>query len=466
MNKFVGKITSIIFVVNDLFVLKCKVFVLYDDMRAEYIGQVQPQPYQYKGEYLYIDADDKPRFKVKGFGVIENYRNKSAGHGTTHVISLMHDFAKDFLSKINDLQSLAARPIENIKSVLEGTQFYCADPLTAHVTYKPNLGNMEEQKKMKLCGCKEPCFEIGEMSGHLGLMCKHLTEKEDGAGNGLITFCKKFNTPVETYKEQYDQLINDRQKTKDILTQLADKLACNTSCNDIRSFMEYFRNINVRDENFDRCCIMFRHTVNIALKLDKNLNTIPGVSVLRLAADIEIDGSANSREHNGIVIAKGYHKSQSRCKRCALANGKIPCEGNIFADKFGYVIRDCNQYQDSKINILLKNLDVLYIPNVHVINSELTIPFTKYGYIEILEPDPTTIRDVYTIIDQFRPNLYFREEITRSGSINIWIYETRKSYKDHIIYILNNCKHNITSCPNNEINVIDESLKEDEEDEK
>ena len=322
---------------------------------------------------------------------------------------------------------------------------------------------------MKLCGCKETCFERGECWGHLGgVLCKHLTEKEDGTGNGLITFCKKFNTPVETYdtKAQYDQLIIDRQKTKDILTQLADKLACNTSCNDIRNFMEYFRNIDVHDENFNQCCIMFRHTVNIALKLDKNLNTIPGVSALRLAADIEIDGSANSREHNGIVIAKGYHKSQSRCKRCALANGKIPCEGNIYADKFGYVVCDCNQYQDSKINILLKNLDVLCIPNVYVTNSELTIPFTKYGYIEILEPDPTTIRDVYTIIDQFRPNLYFREEITRSGSINIWIYETRKSYKDHINYILNNCKHNMTSYPHNEINVIDESLKEDEEDEK
>ena len=58
MNKFIGKITSFIFVVNDLFVLKCKVFVLYDDMRAEYIGQVQPDPYQYKGELVYINKED------------------------------------------------------------------------------------------------------------------------------------------------------------------------------------------------------------------------------------------------------------------------------------------------------------------------------------------------------------------------------------------------------------------------
>lgn len=298
---------------------------------------------------------------------------------------------------------------------------------------------------MKLCGCKETCFEIGEQHGHLGcVMCKHLTEKEDGAGNGLIAFCKKCNTPVETYdtKDHYDQLINDRQKTKDILTQLAVKLSHNTSCSDIINFMEHFQNIDVHNENFNQCCIMFRHAVNIALKLDKNLLMVPGVSALRLATDIEIDGSAISRAHNGIVIAKGYHRSWNMCRKCALANGKIPCEGNIYADNFGYIVRDCNQYQDSKINTILKNLDDVCIPNVYVTNSKLTIPFTKYGYIEILTPKPDTIKTVYAIVDQFRPFFYFREAITSNGSINIWIYETLKSYKDHIDYILNNCKHN------------------------
>lgn len=165
MNKFIGKITSFIFVVNDLFTLKCKVFILYDDMKAEYIGKVQP--YQHESGYVYTDADDKPRFKVKGFSIAANYRNKTLGHGMTHVISLMHDFAKDFLNKINELQSLAARPIEDIKSVLDGTEFYCAHPLTAYITYKPYFGNIGEQKKMKSCGCKEPGFEIEEQHEHL-----------------------------------------------------------------------------------------------------------------------------------------------------------------------------------------------------------------------------------------------------------------------------------------------------------
>ena len=134
-------------------------------------------------------------------------------------------------------------------------------------------------KQIKLCGYKEPCFEIG------CVMCKHLTEKEDGTGNGLISFCKEFSTPVETYdtEEHYHQLIDNRLKTKDILAQLADKLARNTSCNDIRNFMEYFQNIDVRNENFNQYCEMFGHAVNIALKLDTSLNTIPGVSALRLA---------------------------------------------------------------------------------------------------------------------------------------------------------------------------------------
>jgi hypothetical protein len=30
----------------------------------------------------------------------------------------------------------------------------------------------------KLCGCKEPCFEVGEQWGHLeGVLCKHSSEK-------------------------------------------------------------------------------------------------------------------------------------------------------------------------------------------------------------------------------------------------------------------------------------------------
>lgn len=251
--------------------------------------------------------------------------------------------------------------------------------------------------------------------------------------------------PVETYdtKGQYDQLINDRQKTKNILTKLADKLTRNTSCNDIYNIMEYFQNIDVHDENFNQCCVMFRHAVNIALKLDTDLNVILGVSTLRLAADIEIDGSASSRMCNGIIIAKGYNYERSLCEKCPLKKCTTPCDGNIFADKFGYIIRKCNQYNEktSKINILLKYLTDINIPHAYHPDSKLTNLFTN-GYIEIIFPEPNTIKNVYAILDQFRPFFYFREAITNNGSINIWIYETRKSYEDHVHYILNNCKHN------------------------
>jgi hypothetical protein len=171
---------------------------------------------------------------------------------------------------------------------------------------------------------------------------------------------------------------------------------------------------------------------------------ILGVSTLRLATDIEIDGSANSKMCNGITIAKNYNHERSLCEKCPLKKCTTPCEGNIFAGKFGYIIRECNQYNEktSKINILLKYLNDINIPHVYYTDSKLTNPFTKYGYIEILAPEPDTIKNVHAIIDQFRPFFYFREAITNNGSINIWIYETRKSYKDHIDFILNNCKHN------------------------
>ena len=71
---------------------------------------------------------------------------------------------------------------------------------------------------MRLCGYKESCFEKGEQWGHLeGVLCKHLSEKEDGVGNGLISYCRKLNTPVEPYdtNAQYEQVINKHKKNKE-----------------------------------------------------------------------------------------------------------------------------------------------------------------------------------------------------------------------------------------------------------
>jgi hypothetical protein len=47
---------------------------------------------------------------------------------------------------------------------------------------------------MKLCGCKETCFETGDMWGHLsGVMCKYLGESTNSS------ICVKDDTMVDTY---------------------------------------------------------------------------------------------------------------------------------------------------------------------------------------------------------------------------------------------------------------------------
>lgn len=440
MNKFIGKITSIIFVVNDLFVLKCKVFVLYDDMKAEYIGQVQPQPYQYEGEYVYTDADDKPRFKVKGFGIAENYRNKTFGHGTAHVISLMHDFANDFSNKINELQSLAARPIENIKSVLEGTEFYCADPLTAYVTYKPNLENTGEQKKIRLCGCKEPCFEIGEKRGYLEcVMCKHLTEKEDGAGNGLITFCKKFSTPVETYdtKGQYDLLMHKRKQTKDRLCELADFIASRAENLSTEQFMTHFKQIKTDHKQFDDLCTMFRHGVHLALRIEE-FNDADKLNELLTIMDIELDGTKVLGKDSQITINRDI-SIPNRCDRCLI---KSSCKTYKFVEENGYTVQDCDERMNSEEEIYKSLLHELSENGIQFAdhNDKTTVTFTKFGRIELIYPERYHISNLYKILDRYRKYFYFREAISDDGCVCVWTYNSKKSYRDHVNHILNTCK--------------------------
>lgn len=56
---------------------------------------------------------------------------------------------------------------------------------------------------MKMCGCKEPCFENGECWGHLqGVMCKYLgTETKENV-------CSKTMEDVTAYltKDEHDKL--------------------------------------------------------------------------------------------------------------------------------------------------------------------------------------------------------------------------------------------------------------------
>ena len=109
----------------------------------------------------------------------------------------------------------------------------------------------------------------------------------------------------------------------------------------IRNFMELFQSIDVHSENFNQCCTMFRHAVNIALKLDEKLRTVDGVAILRSAMDVEIDGSANLSR---ATIAKSYGSDQSLCEKCRSRNSKTPCAENMFAKKFEYIVHECKYF--------------------------------------------------------------------------------------------------------------------------
>ena len=63
----------------------------------------------------------------------------------------------------------------------------------------------DEETTVRLCGCKEPCFEKGEQWGHLqGVMCKHQSEVDNDTGNGTVCYCLKFKERVEHYSNSYE----------------------------------------------------------------------------------------------------------------------------------------------------------------------------------------------------------------------------------------------------------------------
>ena len=56
---------------------------------------------------------------------------------------------------------------------------------------------------MKICGCKEKCFEKGECWGHFsGILCKNLSEKENN--KTVECFCLKFDEFVKTYSNELE----------------------------------------------------------------------------------------------------------------------------------------------------------------------------------------------------------------------------------------------------------------------
>ena len=56
---------------------------------------------------------------------------------------------------------------------------------------------------MRNCGCKEKCFEKGELWGHFSVvLCKNLSEKEK---DGIVkSFCLKSNEFVNSYSTELE----------------------------------------------------------------------------------------------------------------------------------------------------------------------------------------------------------------------------------------------------------------------
>lgn len=74
-------------------------------------------------------------------------------------------------------------------------------------------------------------------------------------------------------------------------------------------------------------------------------------------------------------------------------------------------------------------------------NDRVTNSFTPYGNVQILFYDRDVNKRVYEILGRYRKYFYFRFGLGDDGSMSIWIYKTKKSYRDHVNHILNNCKH-------------------------
>ena len=71
--------------------------------------------------------------------------------------------------------------------------------------------------KLKLCGCKESCFENGDdIWGHLGgIMCKHLSERNQDCTNIIVDCCIKDNIEVQSYftQNEYNTIIENLHNT-------------------------------------------------------------------------------------------------------------------------------------------------------------------------------------------------------------------------------------------------------------
>ena len=293
---------------------------------------------------------------------------------------------------------------------------------------------------MKLCGCKEPCFERGECWGHLeGVLCEHLIEKEDGAGNGFIDYCKKINEPVYRYENnvQYEMIMNKRKQTKDRLCKLADFIAGRTENHSTEQFMTHFKQIKINHEQFDDLCTMFRHGVHLALRIE-DFDNKDKLNELLTIMDIELDGAKVLGKDSQITINRVI-SIPNRCDRCLIKSG---CKTYKFVKENGYTVQDCDERMNSEEEIYKGLLHELSENGIQYANitDKTTIPFTKLGRFEIIYPERYRLAELYKILDRYRKYFYFREAISNDGDLSVWVYNSKKSYRDHVNHIFNTCK--------------------------
>lgn len=79
----------------------------------------------------------------------------------------------------------------------------------------------------------------------------------------------------------------------------------------------------------------------------------------------------------------------------------------------------------------------------NLVCDDSTNTFTPLGFINICNVSNLINSTIYKILEKYRKHFYFREVLTDIGTLNIWVYTTKKQYLDHSRYILNNQKRKL-----------------------
>ena len=303
---------------------------------------------------------------------------------------------------------------------------------------------------MKLCGCKEKCFEQGDKWGDLKCaLCKHLeTRNIKFKGHvAIIGHCTKDCVDVDVYTPSTE---------RDIKISLFKKFAMD------HDWIEIMPNVY-----HDNCGRMIRlggeiHPVYLVYENGKRL-TFRSIDELEEFYDNTKMSPSDTEENTSVSDLK---QLASREKWTEITPSVYRDEvgrniSEVKTDKGVHYMLFCNNHEilalDSFVDLvrfydkmhempehnyyfdLVEELKLHGIP--YILNNDVvTSTFTPCGNIQLIFPDREGNRKVYEILDKYREYFYFRESLVDDGSINIWIYKTKKSYRDHVNHVLNNRK--------------------------